>query len=275
MPTKVGVPIGAPASAGSMRPDRSRSSRYSAASELEGVEAGVELAVGQELLVSSTFLDPSVSQNQDQAGAANGGEAMSDDECGSPFHEPFQRFQKQGLGLRVERAGGFVQDEDRGILQKRARDGEPLPLATGEGPATLAQHGFVALRQTDDEIVGIGGASRRFDLGTGRFGAAKSDVICDRKRKKERLLQDQPYLCAEAFEPDVPEVASIQEHPAFPRIEKAGDEVDQGALPCAGRPDDGERLAGVSLQGDVAQDRLPCFVAEAHMVKLHKASRQP
>ena len=37
-----------------------------------------------------------------------------------------------GLALRVERRGGFVQDEDRRVAEHGARDGEALLLAAAE-----------------------------------------------------------------------------------------------------------------------------------------------
>jgi len=40
--------------------------------------------------------------------------------------------------LRVEAAGGFVEEEERGIIDKRERKGEPLALPAGEGLETRA-----------------------------------------------------------------------------------------------------------------------------------------
>ena len=51
----------------------------------------------------------------------------------------------QPLALRVERAGRFVEQQDRRILQHRARDGDALPLAARQAHASLAEERVVAL----------------------------------------------------------------------------------------------------------------------------------
>ena len=44
-----------------------------------------------------------------------------------------------GLGLGVESGGGFVEEEDGGVADEGAGDGDALSLAHGEGGAALAQ----------------------------------------------------------------------------------------------------------------------------------------
>ena len=49
--------------------------------------------------------------------------------------------------LRVDRRRRLVEDQDRRVLEERARDGDALALAAGELRAALAELGLVALRQ--------------------------------------------------------------------------------------------------------------------------------
>ena len=65
--------------------------------------------------------------------------------------EPLEHAQ---LGLGVERGGGLVEDQDRRVLQHRARDREPLALPGRELRAALAEQRVVALGQRGDELVG-------------------------------------------------------------------------------------------------------------------------
>src|SRR6185437_16986991 len=58
------------------------------------------------------------------------------------------------LAFVVESRGRFVEDEDAWIGHERARNGNALALPPGEVRATLLQHGIVAMRQLEDELVG-------------------------------------------------------------------------------------------------------------------------
>lgn len=61
-----------------------------------------------------------------------------------------------GLGVGVDHAGGFIEDEDRGVAEDGAGDGEALALPAREREALLGDGGVVTLREGDDELVGAG-----------------------------------------------------------------------------------------------------------------------
>ena len=114
----------------------------------EAVLAVVEIAVAAvedvECLVGSALDDVPLLDDQDLVGAADGGEAVRDDEGRPALHEEVEAGLDQGFGLGVERAGGFVEDEDAGVGEDGAGDGETLALAAGELDAALADDGVVA-----------------------------------------------------------------------------------------------------------------------------------
>src|ERR1017187_7547816 len=100
--------------------------------ELQGGEASVNpIFHGLQFLVGAGFYDPSAGDDDDSIHMPHGGESVRDDERSAPAHERFQRFLNQALALRIQRAGGFIQNEDGGILQNRTRDGDALTLAAG------------------------------------------------------------------------------------------------------------------------------------------------
>ena len=51
------------------------------------------------------------------------------------------------LGDRVERRRRLVEDQDRRVLEDRARDAQPLALAARQAAAGFGDLGVVALRQ--------------------------------------------------------------------------------------------------------------------------------
>ena len=62
------------------------------------------------------------------------------------LHQRLQRGLHLPLGFGVERRGRLVEDQDRRVLEQRARDRQALALAAGQAHAVLADQGVEALR---------------------------------------------------------------------------------------------------------------------------------
>ena len=60
------------------------------------------------------------------------------------------------FGLAVEGGGGFVQEEDGGVFEEGAGDGDALALTTGEAASVLAGESIVAIGLLKDKLVGEG-----------------------------------------------------------------------------------------------------------------------
>jgi len=80
-----------------------------------------------------------------------------------------------GLALGVERAGGFVEQQDARIAQQGAGERDTLPLAAGEAAATGSDGRVETLRQGVDEIGG-GGMGGALDLEVGGAGSSNSSA---------------------------------------------------------------------------------------------------
>src|SRR5689334_17874463 len=82
------------------------------------VEAGVLSAPREQLLVAPLLGDAPTAQHRDPIGAADGGEAVRDDEGRAlaarraAAHQPLQRPLHLALAIRVEGARRLVEDED-------------------------------------------------------------------------------------------------------------------------------------------------------------------
>ena len=92
--------------------------------------------------------DAAAVDHDDAVGIDGGGQPMRDHERGAVAHELLERVLHQPLALRIERAGGLVEQQDRRILEDGARDGDALLLAAREPRAALAEEGVVAFRQS-------------------------------------------------------------------------------------------------------------------------------
>ena len=78
--------------------------------------------------------------------------------------QPVERLVDRDLDVHVDRARRVVEHEDRWVLEKRAGDGDPLPLAARQGVAALADDGVVADSRLADEVVRLGGRCRGYDI---------------------------------------------------------------------------------------------------------------
>ena len=98
--------------------------------ELHFVVVGVDPAFFQQFFVGSPLGDPVVRHHQDLVRVADGGEAVGDGDGGPVFRQLFQTLLDPALALVVQGAGGLVEYEDGRVLQKYARNGDALLLAS-------------------------------------------------------------------------------------------------------------------------------------------------
>ena len=75
------------------------------------------------------FNHDAIFQYDNPVGVQHGGQAMRDRDDGSAASRPFESFLDFVFGFAVECAGGFIQEEDRRVLQQRACDPDPLLFA--------------------------------------------------------------------------------------------------------------------------------------------------
>src|SRR5215471_21814235 len=108
---------------------------------------------------------------------------MRDDERGPAFHHLIERAHDFRFGIGVERARGFIENENRRVFEKRAGNTQALTLTTWERAATFADIVCEALELAFDEVESL----RTFD-GVTHFGFRRvslSDLQIFRDRTVE------------------------------------------------------------------------------------------
>ena len=203
--------------------------------------------------------DAAVFEHDGAGGAANGGEPVRDDDDGATLHEVAERDLDERFALGVESGGGFVEDEDGGVLQDGAGDGDALAFAAGEAEALFADDGVVALRHAQDEVVGEGVAGGLYDLFGGNIGLAVGDVVAHGVVEEDRLLRDLGDLFAERLESEGANIVAVDEDAAAADVVEARDEIDQRALPCPAGADESEHFADADFEVDVVEDLVLAF----------------
>src|SRR5215475_15660394 len=124
---------------------------------------------------------------------------MSDRDHGASRSEFRQSLLDLLFRFRIERRRGFVEQEDRRVLQNSACNSEALLLATGKKAAFVANHRVVPLWLSHDELVRVSCLRSFVNLFLCRVQLSELDVVKDRVVKQKRLLSDEPDLIAQRF----------------------------------------------------------------------------
>jgi hypothetical protein len=159
-------------------------------------------------------------------------------------------------GGAVERAGGFVGEEEFGLVDEGAHDGDALAFAAGE----LAGSVFKS-RAEGDAIEEFAGAVRGAGAEGAVFGGecGDEDVFEDGALgQKVMALEDEADLAvAEVGEGEVVEsgeVLAIEADGAGGGAVEGADDIEEGAFAGAGWADDGEGIAGREVEVDAVED---------------------
>src|SRR5207248_10199391 len=78
---------------------------------------------------------------------------MSNRQGGAILHQWLQCCLNQALGMRIECAGGLIQDEDTRVLENDTSDSHALLLTAGELVATLSDNSIVAIIEFHDAFM--------------------------------------------------------------------------------------------------------------------------
>ncbi|KKK48466.1 hypothetical protein LCGC14_3144820, partial [marine sediment metagenome] len=82
------------------------------------VEARVQAVPRQQLAVGAALHDASLVQHHHPVGPADGGQPVGDDEGRLALHQVEQVFLNRHFDFRIQRAGRFVEDQDRRVLEQ-------------------------------------------------------------------------------------------------------------------------------------------------------------
>ena len=211
--------------------------------------------------------DAALLENHDAVGVAHGTQPVGDDEAGAPLHQGVHAALDEHLGAGVNGARGFVENQHRGIGDRRAGDGQQLPLALREVAAVAGEHGVVAILEAADEAVGIGELCRADALGVRGVEPAVADVLHDRAGEEVRILQHHAERPAQIALADLVDVDVVIADLAVLNVIEAVDEVRDRRLAGAGAADEGDLLPGLGIHLDVVQDGLFRRIAEVHPVE--------
>src|SRR2546427_81715 len=237
---------------------------------LPGHQTGVDAAPAEQLAVRALLDQPSLVEHEDAVGAHDTRETVGEDEGGAASHETIERRLDQRLALRVDRRERLVEHEDRRVAQERARDGDPLALATREPHTALAHDGVVALGEPEDELFRVRGAGRRAQLVGARVRLAHPDIVLDRAVEEPRLLAHEGDPGAHLLEAQLTQVAPSHVDSPAVRLGEAEQKPGERGFPGPARSDDRHALARPDAKAQVDVRGAPgARVGERHGFEGH------
>ena len=161
---------------------------------------GVARVVLEQLQVASRRDDVAVVDQHHAVCQADRCKPVSDEKRCPAHHEPQQRGVDPLLDLDVDRTRGVVEHEHRWVDEQRPGDRQALALPARQCVAALTDDRGVAVWEPHDELVRVGGLGGFDDLLDRRRRLSVGDVVPDRDREKERLVEDEPHLGAQALQ---------------------------------------------------------------------------
>ena len=199
---------------------------------------------------------------------------MRDDESRTALHRRFQPLLDEGFRLGVERAGGFVEQQQRRVFEHRAGDGDALALATGETHTSLTEKGAVTIRQTRDEFIGQCSARGGDHFRIAGSGAAIANIFHRVAGENHRVLRDDGAHAAQIVERQLANVDAVERDASAAAVVKAQQQLEHRGLAGAGWADQRDGLAA----GDVEREAIECRhlrargVAETDVGKLQRCA---
>ena len=175
----------------------------------------------------AAFDDLSVVEDEDLVGVADGRQPVGYDKAGALLQEAVEGLLDEFLCGVVDAGGGFVEEEDGGIFQQCAGDGDALFFADAEAHAAFADFGVELLGEFFDEGGGVGGAEGgpEFFVRGVRFAEAK--VVGHGAVEEEAFLLDEADHTAEVLFGEGAEVLSVERDGPAGRFVEAHEESDE------------------------------------------------
>ncbi len=169
-------------------------------------------------------------KNENLVGPPDLTEPVGNDEGRSLAADATHGLLDQILRCAVYGAGAVVENENSRIAEEGSGYGDPLFLPSREGDSPLADHGFVAVAETGNKIVGLGLPCCFDHIPVISIGTAKGDVLANTSRKEKDVLLDSGDLGSKRLEAPFLYIYVIDQHSALGGFEDPVYEAAQRGL---------------------------------------------
>ena len=167
---------------------------------------------------------------------------MGDDQQGLALHQFRDGLLDVALVVCVHAGGCLVQDDNRGVLQDAAGDGDALPLPAGEACPALADHRVKPIGQSHHKVVAPGLAGRLQHFFPSGVWSAHGDVVVNGVLEEVDPLEHHTDVVHQVGQFHLPNVLPPDQHPSVLHVPETGEQVGDGGFAPAGGPHQGQHL---------------------------------
>src|SRR5919109_3404753 len=123
--------------------------------------------------------------------------------------------------------------------------------------------------ETHDLVVELGDLGCPDHIPKRRLDRPVGDVVANGGAEEIDILLHDPDITPQGLEREVPDILAIDGNPPRRDVVETWDEIDDGALAAARRPQDGDNFARGGVDGDLLQSWDACVVRKRDLVKAH------
>src|SRR5690606_35317220 len=183
--------------------------------------------------------DLAVFQHHNLIGHGDGRELVGNHDQGALATQTSQGLGNGSLVFGIQCGSGFVHQQNGGVLDQGAGNGDTLTLATGQAGPAFAYRGVQTFWQTGDDFADTGLFHRFHQFGLGCIRFAQADVVGNAACEQIIVLENLADLCGQYRAADLAYVHATDGDTAVADIKEAGNQPGQGSLARAGFPDQG------------------------------------
>mmetsp|Transcript_8501 Transcript_8501/g.28495 ORF Transcript_8501/g.28495 Transcript_8501/m.28495 type:complete len:205 (-) Transcript_8501:1223-1837(-) len=193
-------------------------------------------------------------EHKDDVSMCNGREPMGDNERRPSLAHLLQRSLDLILRVRVQRAGGLVEENDLRILQDGPGDSHPLLLSPGQLQAPLPYPRLVLVGEVHDRVMHSSNPSGFHYLLQSCILPAVGQVVPDCVVEQHSVLRHDADGLSQRLLFDLADIHAINAHGSlFLRVQlvEAHEQTRDGALACSCLPNERRGVSGRNFKGEV------------------------
>ena len=184
------------------------------------------------------------------------------------LHQLFEGILYHAFAFGIEGRSGFVQDEDRRVLQDGTGNADTLALTTGKLASTVANHGIVTFFAGHDEVVCIGYLGGFHHLVHSGIFYPEGDVVEEGIVEQDGFLVHVTHDTAKVVQGRSFYIYSVNQHFTFLYIVITRNQVHHGRFTRTGLSHQGDGLSLFDGEVDVLQYPLG-IVLEGYVLEFN------
>ncbi len=153
--------------------------------------------------------DFAVSEDVDEVSVDDCGESVSDYDGRAAVGEAVEGVLDFFFVFAIECAGGFVEEQDAGVLEDGSGDGDALFLASGELAASRADEGVHLPLELLDEVQRVGLGEGCLELCLAGRGLGEQQVLSHGHGEEHGFLPDVRDVLSERLQVELADAAAV------------------------------------------------------------------